>query len=206
MGKSAASFKRGPARFKTQPRVLVLCEDAKSALNYLVDAARHFRAFAEIKVAHCGRTDPIGIVEEAAKQKDFDTVFCVVDRDEHESFDAAFALASGHPKIKFICSYPCYEFWLYLHTRYSRAGMRSVGGQSAGARMASALREQPGFENYDKGAAVSVFDQLLDRLPAARVNAARALAEALADGEMNPSTRLHLLIDAIEELGKLKPA
>ncbi|WP_457392499.1 RloB family protein [Roseateles sp. P5_E1] len=206
MGKSSASFKRGPARFRTQPRVLVLCEDSKSALNYLVDATRHFRSFAEVSVAHCGRTDPIGIVEEAiSKKKDFDTVYCVIDRDEHDSFNAALNRAYAQPEIKIICSYPCYEFWLYLHFKYSRAGVRSVGGQSAGARMTTALREQEGFGTYHKGSNASVFYQLLNQLPTARANAARVLAEAIADIEMNPSTRMHLLIDAIEELGKLKP-
>ncbi|XHS79330.1 RloB family protein [Burkholderiaceae bacterium UC74_6] len=206
MSKSSASFRRAPARFKPQPRVLALCEDSKSALNYLVDASRHFRANAEVRIAHCGRTDPIGIVEMAVRQrKNFDTVFCVIDRDEHDSFDAALQRASAFPNIVVICSYPCYEFWLYLHVRYSRAGVTSVGAQSAGARMAATLRELGPFAGYQKGASESVFAQLLDRLPTARANAARVLAEALDDGEMNPSTKMHLLIDAIEDLGKLKP-
>ena len=71
--------------------------------------------------------------------------------------------------------------------------------------MVAALRDQAGFEHYDKGASVSIFARLLKQLPLARVNAARALVEAIDDDEMNPSTRMHLLIDVFEELGKLKP-
>ena len=109
MAKPAASFKRGVARFKPQPRVLVLCEDAKSALNYLVDAARHFRSYAVVKVAHCGKTDPIGIVEEAIRVRNsFDKIFCVIDRDSHESFEAALNRSHQFSKnVSIVRSYPC---------------------------------------------------------------------------------------------------
>ena len=205
MTKSAASFKRGKSRFKPQPRVLIICEDIKSARNYLQDAVRHFRAYAEVSVTHCGRTDPRGIVEEAIKRKkDFDKVYCVIDRDSHESFQQALERAEQDAKVEVIPSYPCYEFWLFLHFKYSRASVMPAGDVSAGARMITILREQEGFSKYQKGGTASVFDFLLDRLDAAKANAGQALAEARRDENMNPSTRMHILIDAIEELGKVK--
>lgn len=205
MTKSADSFKREKSRFKPQPRVLIICEDVKSARNYLEDAVRYFRAHAEVAVIHCGRTDPLGIVEEAIRrQKDFDTVFCVIDRDSHGSFQAALERAQQANKVEVIPSYPCYEFWLFLHFQYSRAGVVTAGDVSAGARMLAILREQDGFAKYEKGAKESIFNFLLGRLDTARANAARALAEALQDDEMNPSTKMHILLDAIEKLGTLQ--
>lgn len=207
MAKSSESFKRGGARFKPQPRVLVLCEDSKSALNYLQDAARHFRSQAVVKVAHCGRTDPIGIVEEAiASRRNYEVTFCVIDRDSHESFDEALRRAREfRDSIKIIPSYPCYEFWLLLHFRFTRAPAVAVGVHSAGARMAAALRAEDGMAAYEKGSSHSVFHQLLGRLEVARGNATRAHAAALAELEMNPSTELHLLITELERLGEPVP-
>ena len=203
MSKSSTSFARAPARFKPQPRVLILCEDTKSSLDYLVDAAHHFRSYAQVRIAHCGKTDPEGIVDEAVnKRGNFDKIFCVIDRDNHETFDAAVDRPqSFHPDIELVPSYPCYEFWLLLHFRFTRGPVNSVGTQSAGARMASELRAQPTMDKDDKGSTSSIFKQLFDRLPVARSNAARALAAAFTDAEMNPSTRMHLLIDEMERLG-----
>lgn len=208
MAKSSESFKRSGARFKPQPRVLVLCEDSKSALSYLQDAARHFRSHAVVKVGHCGRTDPIGIIEEAIRSRhNFEFTFCVIDRDSHESFDQALVRAqefSGH--IKVVPSYPCYEYWLLLHFRFSRAPIAAVGGQSSGARMVAVLRAEEGMAEYEKGSSASIFEHLLDRLPHARDNAPRALVAALAEQEMNPSTELHVLIEELERLGSPTPA
>lgn len=181
----------------------MLCEDTKSALNYLQDAARHFRSHAVVKIAHCGRTDPLGIVEEAiTSRRNFEVIFCVIDRDSHESFeDALLRAAEFGDSIRVLPSYPCYEYWLLLHHRFTRAPVTSVGAQSAGTRMVAALRGEDGMAEYEKGTSNSVFDRLLDRLPIARVNAARALHAAVAEQEMNPSTEVHLLISELERLG-----
>jgi hypothetical protein len=203
MAKSSHSFRRGGARFKPQPRVLILCEDSKSALSYLQDASRHFRSHVVVQIAHCGRTDPLGIVEEAiAQRKDFEVIYCVIDRDDHESFESAMVRSRDFVgKIKVVASYPCYEFWLLLHFRFTRAPVRAAGGQSAGARMLAALRAEPGMQQYAKGSVTSVFEQLLHRLPTAMTHAAQALAGAQVDQEPNPSTELHFLISELERLG-----
>ena len=61
------------------------------------------------------------------------------------------------------------------------------------------------MESYDKGATTSLFEELLARLPLARHRAAEVLADAMGDGGLNPSTRLHELIDLFELLGKPQP-
>ncbi len=207
MGKPKSFARSSKPRFKLQPRVLILCEDTRSALTYLKDAAIHFRSFALVEVAHCGRTDPRGIVEEAIRRrKAFEAVYCVIDEDAHESFQESLRLAKrADPPIQVIPSYPCYEFWLLLHFRFSRQPVRAAGRQSAGDRMLKMLRKEPGMAAYDKGDSDQMFAKLLPRLPRARIHAEKVMAAALAEAAMNPSTALHDLIDELERLGEPRP-
>lgn len=207
MTKPPSRFARGGAKFKPQPKVLVLCEDSKSCLGYLKEGAHHFRSFADVDIAHCGKTDPLGIVNEAKRRsREYERVYCVIDRDTHDSFDDALDVAKKATKpILVIASHPCYEFWLFLHFKYSRSPMRAVGKASAGDRMLKALRKA-GLADYDKGSSADLFQRLLDRLPQARANAAKALAAAIDEEEMNPSTAMHELIDVLEALGQLQAA
>ena len=203
MGRKASSFARGRAKFKPQPRVLILCEDKKSCRTYLGEGAQHFRCHADVEIAHVGKTDPRSIVVEAkTRLTDYDLVFCVIDRDAHETFEEALANAALHPVVNVIASYPCYEYWLLLHFRKSRKPYVAVGGRSAADQATSDLRKQVGMATYAKGEADGLFAQLLHQLPAARVRAAQTLDAAVAEESMNPSTRLHELIELFEALAK----
>lgn len=203
MARSAASFARGKPRFKPQARVLVLCEDSKSCLEYLQDAARHFRSYAEVSVVHCGKTDPKNIVIEALNRRHaFEKVYCVIDRDNHHNFHEALDLAATNTKIAVIRSYPCYEFWLLLHFRKSRKPYMPVGKFSAGDLVLKDLRAESGMADYGKGNSKGLFDRLLTQLPDARKRAEQVLEEAHADNEFNPSTWLHELITLFETLGQ----
>ncbi|MNF95547.1 hypothetical protein D3C84_783080 [compost metagenome] len=204
MGRSAKSFDRRGARFKPQPKVLILCEDSKSGKRYLEDASHHFRANTLVEIAHCGVTHPSGIVQEAIKrQKNFDKVFCALDRDTHLCFDKAVDLASAHPKVKIIASYPCFEFWLLLHFGYSRKPFMATGKFSPGDLVAKDLRGKPNMEDYEKGRDCSYFRKLLgEPFQNARVFGAKTLNDSIKDGELNPSTEIHLLMDEFEALSK----
>lgn len=203
MARSTASFERRGARFRPQPRVLVLCEDTKSAKVYLEDAAISSRSSADVEFAHCGRTDPLGIVEAAVRRSSgYEQVYCVIDRDSHENFDEALAAAAGHAKVKLLVSYPCFEYWLLLHFGYSRAPYQRAGKKSAADCVVHELRTKVGMATYAKGGVKGLFMSLLDRLPCARTHAERSRQEAEAEGENNPSTPLHLLMEKLEELGR----
>jgi len=199
----ARSFARKKAVLKVQPRVLVICEDTKSCKIYLEDAARHFRSNAEIEIAHCGNTDPLGIVTKAVERRHaFDHVYCAIDRDKHETFDDAVRLAAEYQvAVTIIASYPCYEFWLCLHFDYSRKPYTVQGNLSAGDCMVKDLCKIPDMAGYSKGGAKEVFEKLLPKLPDARRYAKRVMDAAIAEENMNPSTRLHDLIAIFEKLG-----
>lgn len=204
----ARSFDRKKSVFKTQPRILVLCEDSKSCKTYLEDAAIHFRAQADVEIAHCGNTDPLGIAEKAIqRKKKYDHVYCAIDRDSHENFDAAVNLVANHTNhVTLITSYPCYEFWLYLHFKLSRKTHVAKGDLSAGDCMVRELRKFNEMATYSKGGMKDIFELLLARLPAARKNADLVMREANSDQNLNPSTRLHELISIFENLGSPTPA
>ena len=205
MGRSAKSFERKKPQFKPLPTVLVVCEDSKSAKRYLEEATYHFRVNVTVEISHCGRTDPKGIVANAIERSaKFDQVFCAIDRDTHESFEEATAMADAAEKVTVIASYPCFEFWYLLHFEYSRKPYRTAGNESAGDRLSADLRACAGMERYDKGAKKSVFDLLLDRLPEAHNTAARVFQNAVDTKEMNPSTQVHTLIKFFEDLSELK--
>lgn len=203
MARSDRPFDRKAPRFKPQPRVLVLCEDAKSARDYLDDAARDFRAFASVQ--HCGRTDPPGIVAEAltlSRQHDIDEIHCVFDRDDHPGFGQALSDSAQSEKIRVVASYPCFEFWLLLHFGYRRTPFRSAGNRSAGDQVLRELRGQPDMAAYAKGTTKGLYALLANRLPAARRHAARALRDATDTNEFNPSTQIHELITRFEQLSE----
>ena len=196
------TFGRGKPTLRPQELVLVLCEDTKSCKDYLEDAKHYFRSI--VTIEHCGTTCPFGIVTKAvARSSGFDHVYCAVDRDRHEKFDAAVLLASQHsPKITLVTSYPCYEFWLYLHFKESRKPYAAQGNLSPGDCIIKDLSAVPDMADYDKGKSSGVFTKLLPRLPEAKERAKRVLKAAESDESLNPSTRLHELLAAFEALGK----
>lgn len=208
MGRSAASFKRPQSRFKPHPTVLIICEDSKSGKRYLEDASRYFRVDVKVEIAHCGHTDPQGIVAEALKrQVKFDKVYCVFDRDKHDKFNEALDLAKTSQNVFVIASYPCYEFWLLLHFKDTSKPYTAVGQNSAADLVIKDLRACPGMETYDKTASTSIFDLLLNdnKFIDARRRAAIILSNARVINEWNPSTRIHELLDFFEKLSVPQP-
>lgn len=199
----AKSFARNTAIYKTQPRVLVICEDTKSCKDYLEDAARNFRAHAHIEVAHCGNTDPLGIVNHAVKKMQaFESIYCAIDRDTHETFDEAERLAAKHAsKITIIASYPCYEFWLLLHFGPNQKPQKAQGNLSAADCMVRDLCKIAEMADYSKGGSKGLFQKLLPKLNDARKYAGQVLTAAIEVNDLNPSTKLHELIAAFEALG-----
>lgn len=202
MARTADSFNRSKSRYKPQPKILVICEDSKSGKRYLEDASSHFRVKVLVDIIHCGKTDPLNIVKEAiSRQGKFDRVFCAIDRDTHETFDEATNLVKTSPKVEIIASYPCFEFWLLLHFGYNRKPYTKIGKHSAADLLIKDLCTYPGLKNYDKGKDLDIFKLLREnRFDEARRIAPKVLAEALKTDEMNPSTRLHELIDFFETL------
>jgi len=200
--KRSSTISRAKPRYLPQPTVLIICEDLQSGKNYLQDANQHFRSHVQIEVAHCGKTDPCGIVTEALRRaKSFDRVICAIDRDTHANFDKALRLAKQSKKVDVCVSYPCFEFWLLLHFKHTRKPYVAAGGRSAAERLIADLRAFPEMDTYDKGKCQGIFASLLgEKLKVARSRAPKVLKDAVESGEMNPSTRLFEVLELMERM------
>ena len=193
----------GPKR-EPHDRVLIVCEGQRTEPLYFQDIVDRYRlSIANIKVIGSG-ADPRTVVREAKKERDrekrrgekYDKVYCVFDRDEHATFQAACdeARASG---LCLTRSWPCFEFWLRLHFKFSRQPYESSRGRSPAQNCVSDVRAfLPGYAKAARG----VFLKLEDRLEEAKARAARALNDARATGALNPSTEVHELVKYLQSL------
>jgi len=193
-------------------KVLVVCEGEKTEPNYF-EALKDHLALNNANVVvtgECG-SSPLSIFEYAMQRyrdeqragDSFDKVFCVFDRDTHNTYQLALdKIATAKPKNTFVAitSVPCFEYWLLLHFEYTTALFHATGKKSAGDGVVDKLRKNlPGYQKNDG----AVFDQLVERLHQAKAHAARALIEAQANNSDNPSTRVHELVEYLQNMKQL---
>jgi len=128
--RKAELLRREIARRDPYERVLIVCEGEKTEPNYFKWLRERFRLNrANVVIADKkGGLDPKSLVEYAIeeynKDKDFDHVYCVFDKDKHTTYQAALDKIQsvrfrGKTKIHAIASVPCFEFWLLLHFAYT---------------------------------------------------------------------------------------
>ena len=211
--RSQREQRRGAPRLAPKKRLLIVCEGTKTELLYFIEACNELginKGLAVVDVVPGNGSNPVNVVGTAAKLRKaelksgnaFDAVYCAMDRDEHARFDETMdrARALG---IEAIVSVPSFEYWLLLHFRDTSAPIVREGTRSPGDCCLRALQAE--WASYTKGHK-HVFRDLAARLPDARLRATRRLIAAERDGSHNPSTRVHLLIDALEALTRPDPA
>jgi hypothetical protein len=188
------SFARGGPQREAYDSVLIVCEGGKCEPSYLTRLRDvHRLSNANIRITPANGTDPLSVVAFAKKEynpEKFDRVYCVFDRDEHPSFDAALDEISKQEKFYAIISWPCFEFWVLLHFRYSAAPIHRAKA------LKDVIRCYP---TYSKGSK-SVFDDLSPRLQAAITHAKRLVVENNKNGSTNPATRMHELVEYLINL------
>lgn len=196
---------RGLSEFK---RVLIVCEGSKTEPNYFREVCQSLRlrtANVEIVGEECDSA-PVSVYRYAdARFRDeagsYDKVFCVIDRDRHATFDDAVAACRSHPSKRFspIRSYPCFEYWVLLHFRFTRAPIVAQGASSPGDVVISLVRDH--WPQYLKGSRECFATLERQGLTATAVgNALRARRDAEATGEPNPSTEIDLLLEELRLL------
>jgi hypothetical protein len=122
------------------PRLLIVCEDSKSAPGYFREIRIHHRlstASVEVHksedgtapklvVTYAKRLFETGDPHKDVKPRAFDEVYAVFDRDDHHSYHDALELAKSLDRklrnddkkpVRFVAvaSVPCFELWLLLH-------------------------------------------------------------------------------------------
>jgi hypothetical protein len=183
---------------------LIVCE-GETEEAYFEAARVHFNlTTAEVVVADNTKgAAPISVVECAEERADegggYDAIFCVFDRDGHESFDRARSKIKGlasrsrnRLNIHEAISIPCFELWVLLHFERTDRPFQNC------AAVVAWIRNQH-IEDYQK-ADDEVAKQLMVRIETALANA-RWLADRREIEDGNPSTSVHALIQHLKDVG-----
>ncbi|MDE0136893.1 MAG: RloB family protein [Acidimicrobiaceae bacterium] len=117
-----------PGRAPADRKQIYVFVEGDTEKDYLEHWHRRFRADVHVVIDDF-RGSPRRLVEEAAKQRKQDVrderrsrgrvadeYWCVFDRDEHQDFDEAIAVAAASG-ITVAHSNPCFELWFILHFR-----------------------------------------------------------------------------------------
>ncbi|MEE4999826.1 RloB family protein [Pseudomonas alliivorans] len=210
----AKDLQRKLPRRQRYEKVLIVCEGGKTEPLYFTEVKDHYEIdTANIRISgDCGAA-PISVVshgealyaEESKYGEPFDKVFCVFDRDQHESFEEALnKIKTLKPAGVFNAIYttPCFEFWLLLHFTFTSAPFVSDGRFSSGAL---ALRELQNYlPDYTKGA-TDIFSALINQLGTAHAYAEQLEAESRRTGSKNPYTNVQTLLSYLKNI-KANPA
>ena len=194
---------------RNRRRVLILCEDSKSARLYFEGFELDRRRVEVLPIGTGMNTD--SLVQNAIERKEeaarcgepFNEIWCVFDRDSFpaQNFNRAFQLAESHG-LSVAWANEAFEIWYLLHFNYHDTGLsrRAYGG-----RLSTLLGCQ-----YDKSD-----DQIYARLescqPTAMKNARRLEKHWVEMGgcnpeSANPSTNVHKLVEFLNELKNIGPA
>jgi len=211
--KKAASLKRNAARRAPYSKILIVCEGEKTETNYFNEVV-DFYSINTANVEICGEcgSDPMSVykyarqrfVDENNRGDPFDRVYCVFDRDAHANFqDAIAAIEAAKPGKVYnaITSTPSFEYWLLLHFIYTTQPFTATQSKSAGDAVLHELKQyMPDYKKAKK----SIFLELKDNLEFAKNNAERALKESIQRGNDNPSTKIHKLVEFMENIKSQK--
>lgn len=191
-------LRRRPGNRPPRSVTLIVCE-GETELEYLTALCNRLglRPTEVILAENTEGSAPISVVtcaERRAKEwGGYDHIFCVFDRDSHESFERARSrirqLASRRSAalpIREIVSIPCFEIWVLLHFEQSDAQFAEC------SEVLSRIRDRH-MPDYVK-AKVRVANALVDRLDVALASA--AWLELRAEGNnWNPYTEVHQLVE-----------
>lgn len=202
--------------FERAPRILIVTEGSKSEVDYF----RRLRARLRLPrysvlIRASKRSDPSHVVSVAMEEikntnTDFQTVFCVFDRDTHSRYAEAVrsieALSSRNDisckNVVAATSVPCFEYWYFLHISDSR---KAYGKDGSPCRVLEAeLKKHYPFENYEKSSSESFFDLIWENRSLAIERSKRIFEEPFYDFayDEDPSTRVHLVVEGMERLAK----
>jgi len=194
------SHLRGPESLRRRPGgkaprsiTLIVCEGETERGYFEAARIKYGLTTAEIILAqNTVGSAPISVVRCAERRCEepgsYDKVFCVFDRDGHESFDRAretiktMAQRKNKPlPIQEAISIPCFEYWVLLHHERTDAPFRRCSDAIVQVR-----NHMPGYEKADATSA----RQLMDKVKDALGNADWVEDRADSNG-YNPYTSVH---------------
>lgn len=207
--KAADRLERRKAKRSSYEKVLIVCEGEKTEPYYFNECIQFYKLnTANVEVDGTCGSSPKRVYERAIelwetednRGDSYDRVYCVFDRDAHETYDETVRKISEHnPDGVFYAavSVPCFEYWLLLHFKYTTRPYAATGKLSVGGEVLKELKEV--MPDYEKGNN-NIFRSLAGQIEFAKENAARALVCAKDNHTDNPSTSIHDLIDYLQNL------
>ena len=193
------SHSRKFAETRTTRKVLVLCEDSKTAPYYF----RKFPFDAEdvlIEVVGTGiNTD--SLVQEAVRRKEqadatgqkYIRIWCVFDRDSFpaQNFNEAFRLARANG-INIAYANQCFELWYWLHFDFQQT---AVSRDEYGTRLSDRLGRK--YQKND----VTLYEELKTRQTDAIRNSKKLLLcySPCNPESDDPSTTVHELVEYLNQ-------
>jgi hypothetical protein len=207
--KAADDLRRRKAKRAPYAKVLIVCEGEKTEPLYFEDlVAENCLNSANVEVDRSSGSSPKSVFEHAVnlwekeqrKGDPFDKVYCVFDKDSHESYQETLKrIAIQKPEGIFFAavSVPCFEYWLLLHFEYTTKPYSTTGGSSCAEEAIKDLHKY--MPNYSKGD-TEIYSTLKDQLDFAKANAKRSLQHAASSHTDNPSTNICELVELLEQL------
>ena len=209
--KSVRSLQRRDAPRSPYDKVLIVCEGEKTEPNYFNELVQFYKlSTANVKIDGSCDSSPRSVLERAlelweseiSKRDPYDRVYCVFDKDSHETYQETLekikTLSKSHAETFYATrSIPCFEYWLILHFKYTTKPYSAKGKSSIGDEVLKDLISfMPGYKKGSK----NVFSSLYDKLDFAKNNAQMTLKYAQENSTDNPSTCVHELVDYLQNL------
>jgi hypothetical protein len=206
--KARNQIERRKASREPYERVLIVCEDSQATPSYL-EAIRDDLKLNIANITICGEecgSAPISVVDYAIdlknKDKGYDKVYCVIDRDQHQKFQKALQKAKGK-KIEVIVSIPGFEYWLLLHFAYITSPFQAAQGSHC-EEVIKALKKY--WSDYKKGKNF-LKQHYLGCLKAKQDIAIRNAKQRESEcqhekrlEDQNPYTQIHQLVEYLSNL------
>lgn len=201
--RGSESFRRRPGQKRPRSIILIICE-GKTEQDYF-EAARikYELTTAEIMLAENTKgSAPISVVEcaehKCKEEGGYDSVYCVFDRNGHESFDRArekiknLSNRSNKPlPIEEAISIPCFELWVLLHFERTDAPFN----QCSAVFQRICEHHIPGYEKANPVISRGLMEKMEDA-----IGNAEWLEEQAKNNNYNPYTSVHRVIQHFQSV------
>lgn len=207
--RKARSLRRAAPSRESYDRVLIVCEGSKTEPLYFREIVDELElSTANISITGEGGSSPISVVEyavtlyqqDAVKGGGYDKVYCVIDKDTHDSYSAAVEkIKELNPKNVFsiISSVPCFEYWVLLHFEFTTQAFTRTDNRSPCSEVIARVKRH--INNYNKGSR-GLYSLIGDKTDKAMRNAERANRDARSVGTDNPTTHIGSLIQYLRTI------
>ena len=210
--RTAKDLNRRSARKSPYSTILIVCEGEKTEVKYFKEFIKFHRLnTANVKVLSSKKgSAPINVIEfaieTAESQEGIYKVYCVWDRDNHESYERALDKIKNHkskrkakskPRYQAIVSLPCFEIWLLLHFTFTSKPYTPTEKHSPCDNVIIDLRQY--LSHYAKNSN-DLYEQLSEHTEVAIQNGDRLKEYNLQSNSSNPATDVHELIRDLKSL------